>query len=141
MSVSAVLATELAVRLRQSRRREWIDVQVVDPVESRAYAELHGYGPEHTDVPPGYGATLTMRAVLLVLHDRELDLPFDRNVHAAQDLEWVSEMRLGETLRTVATISNVKVRERAVFFDVATVTQRGGHTVLRGVATQAVRHG
>ncbi|MDF1704922.1 MAG: MaoC family dehydratase N-terminal domain-containing protein [Aeromicrobium sp.] len=140
MTSGNVLVDDLAGRLAAAHRREWVDVQVVDPAEARAYAELHGYGPDVAHVPPGYGAALTMRAVLLVLHDQELALPFDRNVHAAQDLEWMRTMRPGETLRTVASVTEIKVRERAVFFDVVTRTDGGDGPVLRGVATQAVRH-
>lgn len=131
----------LATRVESAAGREWIDVQLIDPDEVRAYAQLHGYRAHSDDVPLGYGALLTMRAVLNVLHDADLALPFDRNVHAAQDLEWVAPMREGTKVRTRATVGNVKRGERALFFDVVTVTTDADDVVLRGVATQAVRHG
>ena len=141
MMIVGPVEGDLATRVESAAGREWIDVQLIDPDEVRAYAQLHGYQAHSEDVPLGYGALLTMRAVLTLLHDTDLDLPFDRNVHAAQDLEWVSPMRRGTKVRTRATVGNVKRGARALFFDVFTVTTDADDEVLRGVATQAVRHG
>lgn len=141
MDTVATSADDLTSRLASAEGREWIDDQEVDADEVRAYADLHGYEANVGVVPPGYAAVLTMRAVLEVLHDAELDLPFDRNVHAAQDLEWVAPMRCGTRVRTRARVGNVKPRGRAVFFDVITVTTCADDVVVRGIATQAVRHG
>jgi hypothetical protein len=141
MMAEEALPSDVATRLESAARREWIDVQLINGDEVRAYAQLHGYDADIDEVPLGYGAVLTMRAVLNVLHDADLALPFDRNVHAAQEIEWVAPMRLGTTVQTRATVGNVNCRERAVFFDVVTVTTNGDDVILRGVATQAVRHG
>ena len=119
------------------------DEQVVDPEEARRYSPLQGYEREISEVaPPGYSAALVMRAVLMVLHDVRLALPFDRNVHAAQALDWIRPLRVGERLTTQAWVESVRLRERAVFFDVATIsTDDAGDRCLTGVSTHAVRHG
>ena len=132
----------IAERLSAASNRAWVDVRQLDPATCFAYARLHRY-PEYEGeiAPPGLGAAVTMSAVLAVLHDDELDIPFDRNVHAAQNLEWLEPLRLRSTLTTEARVDRVRVRERAVFFDVVTSTaNEDGQECLRGRATQAVRH-
>jgi acyl dehydratase len=142
VTASAGSPDGLVARLEAAAHRSWVDEQVVDPVVAVDYAKLHRYAVDTVDVaPPGLGAALTMRAVLRVLHDDALDLPFDRNVHASQQLEWPTPLRLGSVLSTTARIDNVRARGRAVFFDVRTeTTDENGDVCLRGVATQAVRH-
>lgn len=135
-------AVALARRLDNARSATWTDIQVVDPEEAARYADLHGYTGDHRRVPPGYGAALTMRTVLVVLHDETIALPFDRNVHAAQTLEWNEPMRHLSRITTRARIGTVKVRARAVFFDVLTESRdERDRLCLKGAATQAVRHG
>lgn len=133
----------IAARISASGERRWTDQQVIEATEVAAFRELHGYDQEGSaDIaPPGFAAILVQRAVLHVLHDPELDLPFDRNLHAAQALEWVGILRTGTPLTTTARVENVRPRDRAVFFDVRTVTTDDSGEVLRGVATEAVRHG
>lgn len=123
---------------------EWTDEQLVDPEESAAYGRLHGYDDTAfvDTAPVGYGAALTFRAILAVLHDGRLALPFDRNLHAAQEMEWLAPLRIGTTLRTRVHIDSVRAASRAVFFDVVSEsTDNQGQVCLRGRATQAVRHG
>lgn len=122
----------------------WSEVHVVDAREAAAYAGAHGYGDEFAGehAPPGYGAALTMRAILTALHDERLALPFDRNVHAAQELEWFAPLRIGTRLRTDVHLESVRLRSRAVFFDLRSEsTDPDGLLCMRGRATQAVRHG
>ncbi|WP_311209604.1 MULTISPECIES: hypothetical protein [unclassified Aeromicrobium] len=134
-------AVALAKRLENAHSATWSDLQVVDPEEAARYADLHGYVGDAPGIPPGYGAALTMRTVLVVLHDETIALPFDRNVHAAQTLEWDEPLRALSRITTTARIGNVKLRARAVFFDVLTESiDERNRTCLRGTATQAVRH-
>ncbi len=136
-------ADAVTSRLEAARGARWVDEQVVEPGEARRYASLHGYEEELLDVaPPGYGAALVMRAVLKVLHDDRLALPFDRNVHAAQSLTWSAPLPLGARLVTEARVQRVRHRERAVFFEVETVsTDATGTPCMTGISTHAVRHG
>ncbi|MEU3168452.1 hypothetical protein [Streptosporangium sp. NPDC006930] len=94
------------------------------------------------EVPPGLSVALTMRAVLGVLHDHRLDLPFDHNVHAAQALTWHAPITVGASIETRAWIGRIKEGARAVFFDVETESfTEDGRMCLRGTSTQALRHG
>lgn len=134
---------DLVGRISACADREWIDRHVIEESEAAAFAELHGYEATTLSdgiVPPGFAAVVVQRAVLAVLHDSELALPFDRNLHAAQSLEWHAPLRVGAQLTTSARVENLRPRERAVFFDVRTVTTDERGAVLLGVGTQAVRH-
>ncbi|MER6827343.1 hypothetical protein ABT352_15275 [Streptosporangium sp. NPDC000563] len=110
----------------------------------RADAGGHGRGDltGTREVPPGLAVALTMRAVLGVLHDHRLDLPFDHNVHAAQSLTWHAPIAVGASIETRAWIGRIKEGARAVFFDVETESfTEDGRMCLRGTSTQALRHG
>ncbi len=142
MTVLDLSPEALCDRLSAAEPRVWADEHRVDAEQAHAYAALH----DARNVPPGYaaagfGAALTMRTVLVVLHDEELALPFDRNVHAAQQLDWHAGLRLGARLTTTARVRAVRLKERAVFFDIVTRTHEGDRLVMAGTATQAVRHG
>ncbi|MEU8251025.1 hypothetical protein [Nonomuraea sp. NPDC048916] len=138
------------------RQELWRTLEVIEPAGAFGHARLsdvpagrpgvgdrRGEGFTDTqDVVPGLAAALTMRAVLGVLHDHRLDLPFDHNVHAAQSLTWHAPITVGASIETRAWIGRVKEGARAVFFDVETESlTEDGQMCLRGTSTQALRHG
>lgn len=140
----------------QGRRGLWRTHEVIAPADAIGHARLSGVRAERPDVndpggkgfmdtqdvPPSLAAALTMRAVLGVLHDRRLDLPFDHNVHAAQSLAWHAPITVGASIETRAWIGRIKEGARALFFDVETESiTEDGRICLRGTSTQALRHG
>ncbi|WP_341716321.1 hypothetical protein QQG74_20165 [Micromonospora sp. FIMYZ51] len=132
------------VRLR-GRRGLWRTYETIDPAGVLGHADLDGTPVDRLegsgDVSPALAAALTMRAVLTVLHDRRLDLPFDHNVHASQALAWHAPVTLGASIETRAWIGRVKSTTRAVFFDVETESRtRDGQLWLSGTSTHALRH-
>ncbi|BCJ67994.1 hypothetical protein [Polymorphospora rubra] len=150
---AAVLARLAALQRRQEL---WRTHDVITLASASGHARLSGVPPIRADkadpggegpvagqeVLPSLAAALTMRAVLGVLHDHRLDLPFDHNVHAAQSLAWHAAVTVGASIETRAWIGRIREATRAVFFDVETesVTE-DGRTCLRGTSTQALRHG
>jgi hypothetical protein len=132
-------------RLRGAAGLRWQDSQHVDAREVSHYRALNGY-PNVEDptgaVPPGFAAVLTFRAVLRVLHDPALDIPFGRNVHASQSLSWQYPLTAATRVHTTSRVTNVIQRPSALFFDVCTETRNDrGDLCCAGTSTQALRHG
>ena len=140
----------------QRRQELWRTHEIVESADVLGHTRLSGVPAaapdagdrrgdgltETQDVLPSLAAALTMRAVLEVLHDPRLDLPFDHNVHAAQALAWHAPVTVGASIETRAWIGRIKEGARAVFFDVETESRtEDGQMWLRGTSTQALRHG
>jgi hypothetical protein len=123
-------------------RETWKRRETVLADEVAALAALYGAIGRRSNslVSPGYAAALTMRAVLDVMHDDRLALPFDHNVHASQEIEWYATLEVGTDVTTRASVGDVWERARVVFFDVLTETWCGDQLCLSGTSTQALRH-
>ncbi|MET8311345.1 hypothetical protein [Micromonospora sp. NPDC005173] len=140
----------------QGQQELWRTHEIIEPASVFGHTRLSGVPADRPDVSdprgegfidaqdvlPSLAAALTMRAVLGVLHDHRLDLPFDHNVHAAQSLAWHAPITVGASIETRAWIGGIKEGARAVFFDVETESlTEDGQMCLRGTSTQALRHG
>ncbi|MBB3607076.1 hypothetical protein FHT40_006776 [Mycolicibacterium sp. BK556] len=131
-------------RLRGAADNRWQDSQHLDAGEVSRYRVLNGYPcieESPAVVPPGFAAVLTFRAVLRVLHDPTLDLPFGRNLHASQSLTWQYPLTADTQVHTTSRVTNVVSRPSALFFDVCTETRdHRGYLCCAGTSTQALRH-
>jgi acyl dehydratase len=126
----------------------------VDGPVLRAYADLFGYaaprfhsaeaaraeGFRGLVAPAGYAAVYTMQAVLLALHDPDLGVPFPRNLHAGQSLEFGEPVCAGDVVTTTVTLRGVAPRGANLFYAFDTSSRNAdGQLCASGVSTQVVR--
>jgi acyl dehydratase len=127
--------------------------QVDEPV-LRAYADLFGYGAPRFHsaeaaraegfrglvAPAGYAAVYTMQAVLVALHEPGLGVPFARNLHAGQSLEFGEPVCAGDLVTTTVTLRGITPRGANLFYAFDTSSRNAdGQLCASGVSSQVVR--
>ena len=120
----------------------------------REYADLFGYssarfhsrdaavaeGYRSLVAPAAFGAVYTMHAVLAVLHDPILDVPFAWNLHAGQLLNFGEPVCAGDLLTTIVTLQNVAPKPPNLFYALGTrTTNAEGAICATGTSTHVVR--
>jgi hypothetical protein len=126
----------------------------VDDAVLVEYANLFGYrsarfhsreaavGEGFRDLvaPAGFATVFTMQAVLGALHNPLLRVPFDRNLHAGQTLDFGEPVCANDRLSTTVTLHDMAAKGRNLFYYFATRTLNQDRLLcVSGLSTQVVR--